>query len=76
MIDYFEDSSYGCIIFPMMKGGMLLEAIVEKQSFNEAEVKNVLGQLMSAVEYCHSQGVIHRDIRPDNIMLVEEQDYS
>lgn len=37
--------------------------------FNEAEVTQLLRQILPVLEYIHSMGVIHRDISPDNLIL-------
>lgn len=37
--------------------------------FSEAEVRQLLIQLLPVLEHLHSQGIIHRDITPDNIIL-------
>jgi len=37
--------------------------------FSEAEVIQMLLQILPVLEYIHSMGVIHRDISPDNLIL-------
>ena len=39
------------------------------QSFSEAEVTDLLLQLLPVLDYIHTAGVIHRDISPDNLIL-------
>jgi serine/threonine protein kinase len=40
--------------------------------FNELEAKHIFQQLLSAIEYCHRNGVVHFDIKLDNIMIEPE----
>lgn len=54
--DYIEGQTY----FDLLKSGMCL---------NEAEIRQFLEQMLEVLAYIHSQGVIHRDISPDNIIL-------
>lgn len=54
--DYIEGQTY----FDLLKSGMRL---------NEAEIIQFLQQMLEVLSYIHSQGVIHRDISPDNIIL-------
>lgn len=43
------------------------------QRFSEAEVLQLLQQLLPVLHYIHGQGIIHRDISPDNIILREKE---
>jgi serine/threonine protein kinase len=50
----------------------LLQHHQKKQAcFSEAEVRQLLLELLPVLDYIHAQGMIHRDISPDNIMLRE-----
>lgn len=35
----------------------------------ETEAKRTFSQIVSAVNYCHSQGVVHRDLKAENLLL-------
>lgn len=35
----------------------------------EPEAKRIFSQIVSAVSYCHSQGVVHRDLKAENLLL-------
>ena len=51
-----------------VEGDNLLEALTQKQAFDEAEVRSILADLLPILELIHSRKVIHRDIKPENIM--------
>ncbi|PSB15569.1 serine/threonine protein kinase, partial [filamentous cyanobacterium CCP2] len=44
----------------------------EKRAFSEAEVLQLIQQLLPVLAHLHSKGIIHRDIAPDNIILRQE----
>jgi len=60
----------------LCQGGDLFKKINElaekDQSFSEKEAVKIFKQLMSAVSYCHSQGICHRDLKPDNIIFLSK----
>lgn len=53
--------------------GMSLSTMMIRQKFTPKTAWGVLEQLFRALEYGHSQSVVHRDIKPDNI-FIERQD--
>jgi serine/threonine protein kinase len=42
---------------------------VRKDTFNEEQVKFYMAEVVIAIEYLHSKGLVHRDIKPDNILI-------
>ncbi len=50
----------------------LAEAITNDAPFSEAQVRNVIGQLASALSYAHRMGVVHRDLKPSTILLRDD----
>ncbi|MDQ2099204.1 MAG: serine/threonine-protein kinase [Tychonema bourrellyi B0820] len=57
--DYIKGQNYEEILISRQKQG---------KNFNEAEVTQLLFQLLPVLEYIHSKNLIHRDISPDNII--------
>lgn len=41
---------------------------------NENEAQGVFRQLVSTVEYCHWRGIVHQDLKAENVLLDSEQD--
>lgn len=58
--DYVEGHTYQALLDARLRQGLV---------FNEAEVIQMLLQILPVLEYIHSMGVIHRDIAPDNIIF-------
>ena len=49
--------------------GRLLKDIVAEGPLEPAEAARIIGQVLTALEYSHRAGVVHRDIKPGNIMI-------
>ncbi len=59
------------IIQDFVDGELLLD-VMKAGPFRAGECLQVVEQMASALEYCHEAGVIHRDLKPDNVFLVGE----
>ncbi len=52
-----------------MSSGELFDYIVSKGRFSADEARNVFHQIISGVEYCHFQKIVHRDLESENLLL-------
>jgi serine/threonine-protein kinase len=57
------------IVMEFCEGSTLAELLSRHGPFPEAQAKRVLGQLASALQFVHNRGVVHRDLKPGNVML-------
>jgi len=49
----------------LLKGGEMLDHIKRKNCFTEPEASTIMRKLVSAVNYIHTKGVVHRDLKPE-----------
>ena len=57
------------IILELMSGGDLSTRLSDIHQLVESTAKYYFLQLVLAVEYCHKNGVVHRDLKLENILL-------
>lgn len=59
------------MISELCLGGELYNYLVERGTLPEGEAKRIFGQLCLAVAYVHGQGIVHRDLKLENVLLDE-----
>ena len=67
--DVVVDRSKIHLCLEMAEGGELLGEMQRRGRVPEHEARELFAQLISAIDYCHSQSVCHRDLKLENIML-------
>jgi len=60
-----------CLVMELASNGELFDKILDARRFDEKTARNYFQQLISAVMYCHSKGVVHRDLKAENLLLGE-----
>ena len=69
LYDYGNQDNILFLVMPYIQGGSLADRI-KRGAMPPEEVDRVVRQVASALDYAHSQGVIHRDVKPDNILYM------
>eukprot|EP00191_Tetraselmis_sp_GSL018_P006308 CAMPEP_0177601086 /NCGR_PEP_ID=MMETSP0419_2-20121207/14037_1 /TAXON_ID=582737 /ORGANISM="Tetraselmis sp., Strain GSL018" /LENGTH=376 /DNA_ID=CAMNT_0019094259 /DNA_START=118 /DNA_END=1245 /DNA_ORIENTATION=- len=72
--DVCEDMRNVYIISDLLKGGELLHALAERGSFAEEDAREIFMQLLLALKHMHSRQIVHRDVKLENIILVQKDD--
>lgn len=72
---YFEDGEYMLLIFELMERDMRDIMNEMNAPLQEIHAKNIVYQLLQALEHCHAQSIIHRDVKLENLLIkrVEEE---
>ncbi|KAI1429761.1 kinase-like domain-containing protein [Xylaria sp. FL1777] len=64
----FQDIEYMYLVVDLMSGGDL-RFHISRKTFTEEAVRFWISELACALRYVHGQGIIHRDVKPDNVLL-------
>lgn len=73
VFDYGEDRGSPYIVMEYVEGRALTSYLKEGRRFSLGEVVRIMGQVLDALGYCHSRGVIHRDLKPGNVFLLQDR---
>jgi serine/threonine protein kinase len=65
----FQDHTNLYMVMEFLPGGDLMTLLMKEDTFDENATKFYICELIEAVAYVHSLGYIHRDLKPDNILL-------
>jgi serine/threonine protein kinase len=67
--DFFSDEDRAVIVCELCAGGELFDQLIEKSVYSELECRDIVKVILSALAYMHKQGVVHRDLKLQNILL-------
>jgi tRNA A-37 threonylcarbamoyl transferase component Bud32 len=66
--DNYEDTIHIYIVVELIKNGDFFDYIIGRNCFQEHELKNIMKQLFEALAYIHEFGIVHCDVKPENIL--------
>lgn len=72
MIESFEDEEALYLITELCEGGELFDNIVDRGPAPERSAAIILSQLLRAINYLHTNNIIHRDVKAENFFLAED----
>lgn len=68
----FKDENYLYLIMEFLQGGDLMTLLMRKDILSEEESRFYIAETILAIESVHNMNYIHRDLKPDNILLDKE----
>jgi serine/threonine-protein kinase SIK3 len=64
-----ETTKLICLVTEYASNGELYDYIIHKKRLSEREAKHIFKQIAVALNYCHENHIVHRDVKVENLLL-------
>ena len=71
VFDYGQKDGYSYIVMPFLQNGTLAE-LLQARRRTLSEIHQIMTQVGGALGYAHARGMIHRDVKPSNVLIDEQ----
>src|SRR5208282_2975049 len=66
---YGEDDEIAYIVMELINGKTLAQHLAQEVHYDVREAGEIIRQVLDGIAYAHAQGVVHRDMKPSNILI-------
>eukprot|EP00041_Stephanoeca_diplocostata_P020062 m.440212 g.440212 ORF g.440212 m.440212 type:complete len:472 (-) comp21465_c0_seq6:183-1598(-) len=73
MLEVIDTDDVLYLVLEFVPGGDLFDYVIKHKRLLEHEARKMFRQILSAVEYCHLHGIVHRDLKLENVVLDENR---
>lgn len=73
LLDWFETKDDICLVFEQASGGELFDRLEKLGHYTERDAACIAAVLCNALDYIHSRGVLHRDLKTHNMLFMSPE---
>eukprot|EP01130_Rhizamoeba_saxonica_P011382 TRINITY_DN4731_c0_g1_i2.p2 TRINITY_DN4731_c0_g1~~TRINITY_DN4731_c0_g1_i2.p2 ORF type:complete len:237 (-),score=71.00 TRINITY_DN4731_c0_g1_i2:950-1660(-) len=60
------------LVLELVTGGDMYDSLIDEGAYPEARARKYMFQMLDAIKYLHSKGIVHRDMKPENVLFKDE----
>lgn len=68
----FEEANDFILILDLIEGGEMFEFLIDNGAYSEYEAARLIREVASALSFLHGIGLVHADLKPENLMLTSK----
>jgi serine/threonine-protein kinase len=72
ILDFVELGDLVFLVMPYMTNGSLADVLVRDKTVSATQAASICAQVAVALDYAHRRGIVHRDVKPDNVLFDED----
>ena len=72
VFDFGKYDGLAYLVMPYISGGTLQRTLEQEGPLRLSKIVNYLDQMAAALDYAHKQGVLHLDLKPDNVLMTAD----
>ncbi|KAK6200488.1 kinase-like domain-containing protein [Scheffersomyces amazonensis] len=69
---FYEDMDNYYIVMELVPGGDLMDFVAANGAIGEEATQVITKQILEGIKYVHNKGISHRDLKPDNILIMQD----
>eukprot|EP00928_Gymnodinium_smaydae_P068630 TRINITY_DN5180_c1_g1_i1.p1 TRINITY_DN5180_c1_g1~~TRINITY_DN5180_c1_g1_i1.p1 ORF type:complete len:540 (-),score=115.84 TRINITY_DN5180_c1_g1_i1:96-1715(-) len=73
LVDVYESETHLHLVMECLDGGELFDRVSERKRFSEEDAASATKQMLLAVNYIHSYGIVHRDLKLENFLYESKE---
>mmetsp|Transcript_47483 Transcript_47483/g.113962 ORF Transcript_47483/g.113962 Transcript_47483/m.113962 type:complete len:546 (-) Transcript_47483:199-1836(-) len=73
LYDVYESEENLHLVMECMEGGELFDRVMEQKRFSERDAADAIWQMLLALNYIHSHGIVHRDLKLENFLYESKE---
>ncbi|EQC28615.1 serine/threonine protein kinase [Saprolegnia diclina VS20] len=71
--DYYTHDGFHYIVVEFVDGMTLFDYVQQRKRLHDGAARSILTQVASALDFMHTHGMVHCDLKPDNIMIANDE---